>query len=289
MLQRQALTFCMAAGRLYAYLQTPCLSIGKMMLPLSQNTGLYTAMVKQAQTDLTFALQNVFVTRDDKSILRDVTAQVSARRIGIIGRNGSGKTTFARVLAGLVDASSGRVEIGGIDPAKDRKAAINAVGILFQNPDHQIIFPTVEEEIAFGLEQQGLGKAKAADIVTKTLAEFDKSHWAKAAIHQLSQGQKQLVCLMAVLAMQPRVVILDEPFSGLDLPTKMQLARYFERITSAIVHISHDPEVFRTYDYVLWIDDGTLRQHGAPDSVLPDFMAEMKTVGEADDIADLSD
>lgn len=246
-------------------------------------------MVKQTQDSLTFALQNVFVTRDEKSILRDVSVHVDALRVGVVGRNGSGKTTLARVLAGLVEPSAGTVQIGDIDPAKNRKAAINTVGILFQNPDHQIIFPTVEEEIAFGLLQQGFGKAEVAEMVAKTLAEFGKSHWAKAAIHQLSQGQKQLVCLMSVLAMKPRVVILDEPFSGLDLPTKMQLARYFERITSAIIHISHDPDLLTTYDHVLWIDEGALRGQGAPQVVLPDFITQMQKIGEADDIADLTD
>jgi biotin transport system ATP-binding protein len=192
-------------------------------------------------------------------------------------------------LAGLIDVDSGVVTIGGIDPARDRKAAITIVGILFQNPDHQIIFPTVEEEIAFGLLQQGFPKREAAQMVAKMLVDFDKTHWAGVAIHQLSQGQKQLVCLMSVLAMQPRVVILDEPFSGLDLPTKMQLARYFTRIEAAIIHISHDPDVLKSYDHVLWIDDGALRQHGAAGDVLQDFVTEMQKIGEADDIADLAD
>lgn len=259
------------------------------MLPLNANAGLYSNMENKPQSYPTFSLKNVHVTRDTKPILRDVSVQVTADRIGIVGRNGSGKTTIARVLAGLIDVDKGAVTVGGIDPARDRKAAIDSVGILFQNPDHQIIFPTVEEEIAFGLLQQGQSKTEAAQTVAKTLANFDKTHWAKVAIHQLSQGQKQLVCLMSVLAMEPRVVILDEPFSGLDLPTKMQLARYFERITSAIVHISHDPDVFKSYDHVLWIDDGALRQQGAPETILPDFVAEMQKIGEADDIADLTD
>jgi biotin transport system ATP-binding protein len=246
-------------------------------------------MATQTLSSSTFVLKNVHVTRDNKSILRDVSVQVHARRIGIVGRNGSGKTTLARVLAGLVEVNSGTVVIGEIDPAKDRKMAINTVGILFQNPDHQIIFPTVEEEIAFGLLQQGHSAHDAALIVDKTLAEFDKSHWAQAAIHQLSQGQKQLVCLMSVLAMKPRVVILDEPFSGLDLPTKMQLGRYFERVTADIIHISHDPDVLNSYDHVLWMDEGALRLQGAADVVLPAFVAEMQMIGEADDLADLAD
>lgn len=237
----------------------------------------------------TFCLKNLHVTRDEKSILRDVSVRVKARRIGIVGRNGSGKTTLARVLAGLVEAQSGTVEIGGIDPAKDRKAAIDTVGILFQNPDHQIIFPTVEEELGFGLLQQGHSADDTARMVAKTLDQFGKSHWAQVAVHHLSQGQKQLLCLMSVLAMQPRVVILDEPFSGLDLPTRLQLGRAFAQISADIIHISHDPDVLKTYDHILWIDKGTLRMQGAPDVVLSAFVGEMQKIGEADDIADLTD
>lgn len=246
-------------------------------------------MMNTTKLDATFALQNVCVMQDNKTILHDVTVQTDARRIGIVGRNGSGKTSLARVLSGLIEVTSGYVEIGGIDPAKNRKAAINTVGILFQNPDHQIIFPTVEEEIAFGLLQQGHSKQDVADSVVQTLTDFDRAHWAKAAVHQLSQGQKQLVCLMAVLAMRPKVIILDEPFSGLDVPTKMQLSRAFSRIESAIIHISHDPEHLETYDRVLWIDEGTVRMEGTATDVLPVFVAEMVKIGEADDLTYIAD
>ncbi|SEK75148.1 energy-coupling factor ABC transporter ATP-binding protein [Pacificibacter marinus] len=261
----------------------------KTELLISINAALYKNMINETQNQVTFALQNVCLTQDNKVILRDVTVRENARRIGIVGRNGSGKTTLARVLSGLVAVTSGHVEIGGIDPAKNRKAAINTVGILFQNPDHQIIFPTVEEEIAFGLLQQGHSKKDAADLVRKTLVDFDRAHWAKAAVHQLSQGQKQLVCLMSILAMRPKIVILDEPFSGLDLPTKMQLARAFTKIDSAIIHISHDPEHLKSYDRVLWIDEGALRMQGSAEAVLPAFIGEMERIGEADDLAQFTD
>jgi biotin transport system ATP-binding protein len=176
----------------------------------------------------TVEMTGVTLSRNEKPLLKDIKLSAREKRIGIVGRNGSGKTTFARVLSGLVAPDQGEVRICGIDVVKDRKAALRSVGILFQNPDHQIIFPTVEEELGFGLIQMGCSKLETEHQVHGVLKAFDKRHWAKAQTHQISQGQKQLVCLMAIIAMKPQVVILDEPFSGLDIPTRLQLTYYFD-------------------------------------------------------------
>ncbi|MGB3147364.1 MAG: ABC transporter ATP-binding protein [Paracoccaceae bacterium] len=234
------------------------------------------------------ALEDVCLRIDGKEILQRVTFAADERRIGIVGRNGSGKTTMARVMAGLVAPTSGRVTIDGVDVAHDRRGALGAVGILFQNPDHQIIFPTVEEEIAFGLTQQGLGKAEVAVATTAILRRFGKEHWAKAAVHLLSQGQKQLVCLMAVLAMAPRVILLDEPLSGLDLPTRIQLQRYLAQIEARLVHISHDPANLEGYERVIWIEAGRIHADGSAAEVLGAFSKRMAELGEADDISNLA-
>ncbi|SMR82191.1 biotin transport system ATP-binding protein [Aliiroseovarius halocynthiae] len=223
----------------------------------------------------------------ERRILSDLTVDLTGKRIGIIGRNGSGKTSFARLLSGLVAPSAGTVRIDGIDPAKDRRAALSLVGILFQNPDHQIIFPTVVEELTFGLRQLGLDDPEAA--ARAQLERFGKSHWAESHVHGLSQGQKQLVCLMAVLAMAPRILVLDEPFAGLDIPTRMQLGRYLDQYEGTLVHVTHDPSDLTDYDHVIWIEAGKLAQQGLPADVLPAFSAQMKQQGESDDISDLSD
>jgi len=223
---------------------------------------------------------------DDKEILSDVSLSLDAPRIGVIGRNGSGKTTMARLLAGLVAPTRGEVLIDGVDPAKDRRAALKCVGILFQNPDHQIIFPTVIEEVAFGLRQQG--HPHPEDEAARVLERFGKAHWAEAHVHTLSQGQKRLVCLMSILAMAPRVLILDEPFAGLDIPTRMQLQRYLAHYEGTLVHVSHDPRDLETYDTLIWLDRGAVQAQGRTKDVLVRFVTEMEQQGESDDISDLS-
>ena len=110
---------------------------------------------RSGDPSVTFEMAGVSFFREGRALLTGLNLRVTERRIGIVGRNGSGKTTLARVLSGLVAPDQGEVRVCGVDIAKDRRAAIQTVGILFQNPDHQIIFPTVEEELAFGLLQAG--------------------------------------------------------------------------------------------------------------------------------------
>ncbi len=233
-------------------------------------------------------LTNISFAPNGVQVLHDVTLLASERRIGIVGRNGSGKTSLARILAGLVLPTSGEARIAGVDVAKDRKAALRHVGILFQNPDHQIIFPTVEEEISFGLTQLGQSNAEAAGNTATMLARFDRSHWAKAAIHQLSQGQRQLVCLMSILAMQPKLIMLDEPFAGLDIPTTLHLKRVLSQLEAHLIHITHDPTHLSGYDRVIWIDEGRIAQDGDAGLVIETFLARMQEFGVHDDFTHLA-
>ncbi len=234
------------------------------------------------------ALDGVDLVIDGRAILRGITVQSDACRIAVLGRNGSGKSTLARVIAGLVPSTGGEVRVAGVDVARDRRAALGAVGILFQNPDHQIIFPTVGEELAFGLLQMGQTKVQAAEGVADTLAAFGKGHWHDAAIHTLSQGQRQLVCLMAILAMRPKLILLDEPFAGLDIPTALHLTRVLARVEAGIVHITHDPRTIAAYDHALWIDEGAVVAQGPAVTVAGEFEARMQEIGARDDLAHIS-
>lgn len=208
---------------------------------------------------------------------------LTERRIAVIGRNGSGKTTLLRLIAGLVAPVSGQVTVDSADPWRDRKAALRHIGILFQNPDHQILFPTVDEELAFGLRQQGRSKAEAEAAVAALLQAEGRAHWAGLSTQALSQGQKQHLCLMAVLLMQPGTLLLDEPFAALDLPTQARLSRRLEALPQRLITISHDPRGLGVCDRVLWLEGGALAGDGRPEAVLPAFQAEMDRLGQAEE------
>jgi len=231
--------------------------------------------------------ENVSYTKAERQILAPLDLRMGEKRIGLVGRNGSGKSTFSRLLAGLIGPDTGKVRVGGVDVYKDRKGAVGVIGVLFQNPDHQIIFPTVLEELSFGLRQQGQSQSDARDSAMAMLTRFGRADWADRAVHGLSQGQRHLICLMAVLVMKPRVIVLDEPYAGLDLPTRMHLERLLDGLDQSILHITHEPPSLEGYDRVLWLEAGKIVADGAPGDVLPAFEAEMMRLGGGDALADL--
>ena len=222
-----------------------------------------------------------------RRILSGLSAHLTERRIGIVGRNGSGKTTLLRLIAGLIAPTQGTIEVEGMNPAGDRKAMLARLGILFQNPDHQIIFPTVLEEIAFGLTQLGHPRPEAETRARAILAAHGRAHWEGARVETLSQGQRQVLCLLSVLAMQPATILLDEPFAALDLPTRARLHRLFDALPQRLVTITHDPATLEGADRVLWLEDGQLVADGPAPEILPLFRAEMARIGAADADTDL--
>lgn len=226
--------------------------------------------------------------REGTTVLQDLTWSSDAKRIGLVGRNGSGKSSLARLLIGLESPTSGALQVFGGAVAEDRAFALAHVGMIFQNPDHQIIFPTVGEEIAFGLENLGL---KGDDVVRRSramMARFQAETWMDRPVHGLSHGQKHLVCLMAVLAMEPRAIVLDEPYAGLDLPTAAAMRRLLDDLDQHIVLVSHQPRDFDGFDEMLWLDEGRIRKAGACNSVLPAYEKAMRDASQAAPAASVS-
>ena len=233
--------------------------------------------------------RDVSYVRDGQLIVDRLSFRSTERRIGVVGLNGSGKTTLARLTCGLIKPTDGEVLINGSNVAKDRRAALGLVGIVFQNPDHQIIFPTVQEEIAFGLTQTGLPKADANGRALEVLGEFGRRDWAERAVQTLSQGQRHLVCIMAVMAMRPSLMVLDEPFSGPDVPTVRQLHRQLNELRVSQLLITHDLQYLDGFERIIWMDRGCVRRDGPPEAVLREFSAEIDKLGELDAFAGFTD
>ena len=235
-----------------------------------------------ADPNLGLLLSNAGFAIAGRSILADLSLHLTEPRIGIVGRNGSGKTTLLRMIAGLIEPTTGTVRLAGIDPFRHRRTMLDQVGILFQNPDHQILFPTVGEELAFGLRQQGRAMGDARDAVRAVLASEGRSHWENAPTHTLSQGQRHYLCLLAVLLMQPKIILLDEPFAGLDLPTHARLSRKLAGLAQQTITISHDTGAVAGCDRVIWLESGRVRADGPAPLVLASFVSAMQTLGELD-------
>ena len=236
-------------------------------------------MTDMPQEPIAVTVSGLVLLRDGQDVIAQLTLNLVERRIALIGRNGSGKSTLIRALAGLVAPDAGEVRLDGVDPLRDRQAALRLVGILFQNPDHQIIFPTVREELGFGLRQQRHPDPEAATLAM--LDRFGRRDWADRAVATLSQGQRHLVCLMSILAMQPRLLLLDEPMAGLDLPTITALDRHLAGLPQSVIHATHDLDLVSGYDRVIWIEGGRLAGDGPPSKVIPAYRRAMTDAGDA--------
>ncbi|MFG1350652.1 energy-coupling factor ABC transporter ATP-binding protein [Xanthobacter autotrophicus] len=221
-------------------------------------------------------LDRVVLDRGARSVFAGLSLTLSERRIGLVGDNGSGKSTLLRLLNGLLLPDAGTVSVAGLDTRKERRRLPATVGFVFQNVDHQIIFPTVREEIAFGPIAQGRPKAEANAAADLLLARHGCAGWGERAVADLSEGQKQLVCILAALAAGPRILLLDEPFSSLDLTTRLGFAARLAGLDLQVVMASHDLHLFDSFDRVLWLKGGIIAADGAPGEVIPLYEADAR-------------
>ena len=141
----------------------------------------------------------------DRMVLRAVSATLTERRIAVIGANGSGKSTFARLLNGLVVPQQGEVRVSGLSTRSDAAAVRRLVGFVFTDPDAQIVMPTVAEDVAFGLRRRKLGAAESQRRVFAALSDLGLEIFADHPAHLLSGGEKQLLALCSVLVTEPQV------------------------------------------------------------------------------------
>lgn len=203
--------------------------------------------------------------RARRVVLRDVSVTLTDNRIGIVGANGSGKSTFVRLLNGLVLPTEGSVRVGGLDTRRDGRAVRRRVGFCFTDPDAQIVMPTVAEDVAFGLRRNGMGKAEVAGRVAATLETYGLTGHADHPAHLLSGGQKQLLALCSVLVTEPEVLVLDEPTTLLDLRNAAAVQRVVADLPQQVLLVTHHLDLLAGFDRVLVFDEARVVFDGEPE------------------------
>lgn len=179
----------------------------------------------------------------DRPVLQECTLRLEAgQRVGLIGPNGSGKTTLLSLIVGLVRPTAGRIEIFG--KLRTREADFHEVrqrvGLLFQDADDQLFCPTVAEDVAFGPMNLGHPREEVRRIVARTLRRLGLEGYEDRVTHKLSGGEKRLVALATVLAMEPDVLLLDEPLTGLDDVATQRVLAILADLPQAMLIVSHD-------------------------------------------------
>lgn len=207
--------------------------------------------------------------------LRDVTLKVpDGQFVTVLGRNGSGKSTLAQVLNGMLVPGEGYVAVDSIattDP-EGIWAVRRRLGLVLSNPDSQIVAATVEEDVAFGMENLGVPAAEMRVRIPRALAAVGLPGMEQREPHLLSGGQKQRLAIAGILAMQPRHIVLDEPTSMLDAPGRREVLSVLHRLNIdlgvTVVLITHFVEEAEGTDRVLALRDGRIRLDGRPSDVL---------------------
>ncbi|MCC6099581.1 MAG: ATP-binding cassette domain-containing protein [Olsenella sp.] len=211
--------------------------------------------------------------------------------VGIVGQNGAGKTTLTKLLNGLLRPSSGSVRIAGIDTADVPTSRIAAhCSTLFQNPDNQLCKDTVLDEVAFGLELQGVGQDEACRRASSVIDRFGLP--ANEAPFSLSRGQRQMVALASVVVMEPEVVLLDEPTSGLDYRecmTVMETVSWMAERGCAVIMVCHDMEVVSDFaERIVVMADGRILGRGQTTQTFCDSDLMRRAYVEAPQVIELS-
>jgi biotin transport system ATP-binding protein len=211
----------------------------------------------------------------ERVVLSGIDLHLTEHRVGIVGANGSGKSTFARLLNGLVVPTTGTVLVDGLDTRTSVREVRRRVGFVFQDPDAQIVYPTVAEDVAYGLENQGVPPAERAERVAEVLERYGLAGHADHPAHLLSGGQKQLLAIAGVLVMRPARIVFDEPTTLLDLVNTRRVAQLIDELAQQVVVVTHDLDLLDGFDRVLVVDGGRVVADGPPDTSVAAYRSLM--------------
>ncbi|GAB3557877.1 ABC transporter ATP-binding protein [Arthrobacter alkaliphilus] len=210
------------------------------------------------------SLQDVSHDFTGFQVLQEVSLDLHEHRIAFIGANGSGKSTLARTLNGLLVPQQGSVLVDGVDTRKDPARVRRRVGFMFSDANHQIIMPTVAEDVALGLRGQKLSKPEKSDIVAGVLNRYGLSGLSGHPAHLLSGGQKQMLALASVLVTEPDILICDEPTTLLDLHNVQIFLDTLGHLSQQVILMTHHLDIIDDFDRVIVMDRGQVHFDGLP-------------------------
>jgi energy-coupling factor transport system ATP-binding protein len=220
-----------------------------------------------------------------KTILSDLSLEIKQGEfIAVLGHNGSGKSTLAKLLNAILIPVGGEVSVYG-NNTKDEDKLFDirkSVGMVFQNPDNQIVATIVEEDVAFGLENLGIPQPEMRERVDSALKAVEMYDYREHAPHKLSGGQKQRVAIAGIIAMKPRCIVLDEPTAMLDPRGRMEVMKTIRKLNGefgiTVVLITHYMEEAAQCDRVIVIDGGKLLLDNTPREVFSS-VSLLKSIG----------
>ena len=208
--------------------------------------------------------------------------------VGVVGPNGGGKSTLVRLLNGLLRPDSGRIRVSGHDPATDPFEVRKHLGVLFQNPENGLVAPFVEDDVAFGLENLGVPREEMRERVAWAIRAVGLEGYERREPHTLSGGEKQRVALAGLLAVEPEILVLDEPTSMLDVAGRREVLEYLEALRAnnahnahkTVLHVTHHLEELLNADRILVLNGGELVADESPERLLsdPDLLRENRLV-----------
>ncbi|GAA4222766.1 cobalt/nickel transport system ATP-binding protein [Streptosporangium album] len=193
-------------------------------------------------------------------------------RVALLGPNGAGKTTLVMHLNGILAAGHGTVAVAGLPVAKDSLREIRRrVGLVFQDPDDQLFMPTVREDVAFGPANLGIGGEELQRRVKDALDQVGMLEAVDRPPHHLSFGQRRRVAVATVLAMEPEILVLDEPSSNLDPASRRELADILRSLDVTVLMVTHDlPYALELCDRALVLSGGVIAADGPTRDILAD-------------------
>ncbi|WP_036517968.1 energy-coupling factor ABC transporter ATP-binding protein [Nocardioides sp. J54] len=210
------------------------------------------------------------------TVLQETTLDLTERRVALIGPNGSGKSTLARLVNGLVEPTSGRVVVDGLDVARKGRQVRRKVGFVFTDPTAQLVMPTVVEDVALSLRHRVRDKQERTAAALAVLASYGLEELADRSVHTLSGGQRQLLALAGVLATAPAVLVADEPTTLLDLRNARRISDLLLGLDQQLVLATHDLDLALRCDRALLVEGGAVVADGDPAEVVAAYRASVE-------------